>query len=117
MPHPHPHAFRKEDTLADWPDCRVEVRCPECRDRGAVVPVRLLAEQWGAGMTFKALLSRLRCRHCGRFGAPVYLLSDLHRTFCYGADPQWTVELVPPAARAARQSSARSPSSPSSASK
>jgi hypothetical protein len=89
----HPPLFRKTHRLSDWPECVIELHC--CG--GSVgYPVRLLMKRKG-DMTFENLLSRLRCKRCGRARpTPVYLVAGHHRTARYGPEADWALELVPP---------------------
>jgi hypothetical protein len=67
-----------------------------CCGGSAGYPVRLLMKRKG-DMTFENLLSRLRCKRCGRARpAPVYLVAGHHRTARYGPEADWALELVPP---------------------
>jgi hypothetical protein len=56
---------------------------------------RLLAKKYG-NRTFAEILPRLRCEQCERppAPAPVYLCAG-HRVLCFGAPPDWAIELVP----------------------
>jgi len=79
----HPPLFRKTLRLSDWPECVIELHCLHCRGGSVGYPVRLLMERKG-DMTFENLLSRLRCKRCGRpRPAPVYLAAGHHRTARY----------------------------------
>jgi hypothetical protein len=40
-------------------------------------------------------VKRMRCGKCRASPAPVYLCASHHRQFCYGAQPDWAIELVP----------------------
>jgi hypothetical protein len=40
-------------------------------------------------------VKRLKCSRCRVNAAPVYLCAGHHRSFCYGPDPDWALELVP----------------------
>ncbi len=88
----HPPAFCLDHRLSDWPECRLEVRCP-CSPRVALLPVRLLLER--GDRSFGAALAGLRCSACKGRPAPVYLLAGQCRSFMHGPPPDWALELVP----------------------
>ena len=90
----HPPSFSLDHAPSDWPDCRLEVRCP-CSPCMTQMPMRLLAEQYG-NRSFRAVLTALRCSACRGRPAPVYLVAGFTRTFVHGAPPDWALELVPP---------------------
>ena len=85
--------FQKEQLLSDWPDCTLEVRCPNC-PHVTVLPVRLLRERHG-DRSFKSVVAALCCSSCRGRPAPVYLVAGNHREFLGGPPPDWAVELVP----------------------
>ena len=75
----------------------IELHCLHCRGGSVAIPVRLLMQRNG-DMTFENLLRRLRCKRCQAVKpAPIYLVAGHHRTACGGPDPDWAIELVPPA--------------------
>lgn len=86
----HPPEFRRDQHLSDWPACHLELRC--CKGV-TLYPMRLLTINWG-DRTFEEVLTRLRCKRCGAKPAPVYLRAG-HREHCWGAPPDWAIELVP----------------------
>jgi hypothetical protein len=90
-----PAPFRLEQLLSDWPQCRLEIRCPACGSI-AIVPVTMMLRRRG-DQSFAALLGRLSCKRCKGRPAPVYLCAG-HRSDCHGASPDWAVELVAPPA-------------------
>jgi hypothetical protein len=94
----HPPEFRQAHYLSDWPDCHIEAQCPGCK-RSTTVPTRLLMQRHGDMLIMEAV-KRFRCQKCRVNAAPVYLCASHHRSFCYGPDPDWALELVPePGAR------------------
>jgi hypothetical protein len=93
----HPPLFRKQQRLSDWPECVIELHCLHCRGGSVGYPVRLLIKRQG-DMTFENLLRRLRCKRCGAAKpAPIYLVAGHRRTARGGPDPDWAIELAPPA--------------------
>jgi hypothetical protein len=40
-------------------------------------------------------VKRMRRQKCWVSPAPAYLCASHHRSFCYGPDPDWALELVP----------------------
>jgi hypothetical protein len=88
----HPPQFSPHHRLGDWPDCVLDVSCP-CHVGGfSHLPVRMLRNTYG-NLTFKTVMEKLRCSRCGGPPAPVYLVAGHHRTFHYGPEPDWAVEL------------------------
>jgi hypothetical protein len=93
----HPPLFRRTHRLSDWPECVIELHCLHCRGGSVLYPVRLLIKSQG-DMTFENLPRRLRCKRCRAVKPPsVYLVAGHHRTASGGPDPDWSIELVPPA--------------------
>jgi hypothetical protein len=90
----HCPSFSPHQSLAEWLDCRLEMHCPQC-GRVVFVPVQMIRARVG-DVTFAELVPRLRCSKCGGLPEPIYLLAGFHRTFCFGAPPDWAVELRPP---------------------
>jgi len=97
----HPPPFRLAHRLSDWPDCRLELHC--CQG-ATIFPLRLLAADRG-DRTFAEILPRLRCKHCKRPPAPVYLCAG-HREHNHGAPADWAIELVPAPGGSGRQGGA-----------
>ena len=46
-------------------------------------------------MLIMEAVKRMRCQKCRVNAAPVFLCASHHRSFCYGPDPDWALELVP----------------------
>ncbi len=88
----HPPPFNPDHLLSDWPDCRLEVRCPKCRHT-AFIPIAIIRAQHG-DRSFRRVLAALRCGQCEAVPAPVYLLAGETRVHCYGGPPGWAIELV-----------------------
>jgi hypothetical protein len=86
----HPPPFRLAQRLSDWPACSLELQC--CKGV-TIYPLRLMIRQRG-DETFAKVLSKLRCKQCGKPPAPVYLCAG-HRSHTGGAPPDWAIELVP----------------------
>ena len=89
----HPPEFRLAHHLSDWPECHIEAQCPGCK-RSTTVPTRLLMQRHGDMKVLEAV-KRMRCQKCRVSPAPAYLCASHHRSFCYGPDPDWALELVP----------------------
>lgn len=90
----HCPEFNLHQRFSDWPECRLEIRCPVCAYHVSHTPLRMLIEQLGDA-SFASLLSRLKCKECGARPAPVYLVAGHYRQFCGGGLPSWAIELVP----------------------
>ena len=75
----------------DWPDCRLELRCPSC-DTTTDYPTKLMAQIHGNG-TFDQVLKRVRCRNCKSRPDAAYLCAG-HREWRKGPYPDWAVQLV-----------------------
>lgn len=88
----HPPAFHPSHRLSEWPECRIEVRCP-CSPRVTLLPVRMLLDR--GDRPFAAVVKALRCSACKGQPAPVFLVAGQSRTHTGGAAPDWAVELVP----------------------
>ena len=89
----HPPAFDLDHTLADWPACCLEVRCP-CSPHMIQLAARTLTERHG-NRRFRDILGALRCSKCRGKPGPVYLVAGFHRTFARGPGADWALELVP----------------------
>lgn len=89
----HTPPFSPNDRLSDWPECRVEARCPACR-HAAFIPTRMIRASHG-DRTFREVLKLLRCGLCKAKPAPIFLLAGHTREHCYGGPPDWAIELVP----------------------
>jgi hypothetical protein len=89
----HPPEFRLTHHLSDWPKCHIEAQCPGCK-RSTTMPTRLLMQRHGDMKVLEAV-KRMRCQTCRVSPAPAYLCASHHRSFCYGPDPDWALELVP----------------------
>ena len=57
------------------------------------LPIKLLLREKG-DCRFGDVLPRLRCKMCGRGGAPVYLVAGHVRTFRGGGPSDWAIEIV-----------------------
>jgi hypothetical protein len=92
----HPPTFHPSHRLSDWPDCYLEIRCPQC-GKSTVAPLQLLLRGDQDGRILD-LISRFRCDRCNVKPAPVYLCASPTRTFAHGPAPDWSLELVQPPA-------------------
>ena len=90
----HPPTFHLNQTLSDWPECSLEVRCP-CSPRVTLLPVRMLCSRYG-DRPFGLILAGLRCSACRGRPAPVYLVAGHTRAFINGPPAAWSLELVVP---------------------
>lgn len=94
----HPPPFRPTHTIADWPDCHLELHCPDCR-KMTFAALRMFRLDYG-GARVLDLVARLKCSACGVKPAPVFLVAGQTRSFSGGPSPDWAIELVPGPKRA-----------------
>lgn len=87
----HPPDFSVHHKLSDWPECRLDLRCPTS-GRSVDLPVCMLLQR--GDRLFSEVIRRLRCQCCGRAPAPVYLVAGLMRRTGRGPPACWAVELV-----------------------
>jgi hypothetical protein len=88
----HPPSFHASHTIADWPECHLDARCPGCA-KTVVIPLRMLRLDFG-GARILDIVAKLRCHSCGVKPAPVHLCASPHRTFLGGPQADWAIELV-----------------------
>lgn len=87
-------AISEQDLLSNWPECRLEIRCP-CSEWSVLYPIRMLIERYG-DQTFDNLLLKLRCSKCRKRSASVHLIAGQSRCVQPGPTPSWAVELSNP---------------------
>jgi hypothetical protein len=89
----HPPPFHQADRIADWPDCHLELGCPQC-GKVAIIALRMFCRDHGRSRVLD-LVARLRCQGCGAKAAPVHLCASTCRSFGGGPKADWAIELVP----------------------
>lgn len=90
----HPPRFLQSQLLSDWPDCFLEIGCARCEERSFTIAVKGL-RRWYGNLTFAELVSRLRCKYCGRKPGSVQLLASYSRYAGEKPAPDWTLTIVP----------------------
>jgi hypothetical protein len=88
-----PAALHHAHTIADWPDCHLELHCPQC-GKMTFTALRMFRLGYG-GTRVLDLVAKLRCSACGVPAAPLYLVAGQTRSFTGGPSPDWAIELVP----------------------
>jgi predicted RNA-binding Zn-ribbon protein involved in translation (DUF1610 family) len=88
----HPPRFLPSHLIADWPDCHLELGCPQC-GKVAIVALRMFCRDHGHARVLD-LVDRLRCQGCGTKAAPVHLCASTTRSFGDGPKADWAIELV-----------------------
>ena len=61
----HPPPFNPSHTIAHWPHCHLDVRCPGC-GKAVVVPLRMLRTEARAGVPLRQRDQIIRGWCCGR---------------------------------------------------
>ena len=80
------------DTLGDWVDWWIEVRC---RCKLAYIPCRKLASEWRPERRVRDIVARLRCRSCGQRPIEARMVDDPRGTSEYGARVYGPARLLP----------------------
>ena len=60
-----------------------------------LLPLKLIARQYGQSHRLGDILLRMRCKVCRGKPARAYLNETPHRTDCHGAPPGWSLQLIP----------------------
>ena len=79
--------------LAEIEHYHVEFGC-HC-GRTVIPRGKLLIGRHGQDRRLAELISRARCERCGVPFERVYLNETHNRTYCFGPEPGWSVQLVP----------------------
>ena len=69
----------------------------ECCAGTTLLPVRLVIERQGGRRTLRHVLDRLKCQRCGGPPRRAWLNETHSRVFHHGAEPGWSVRLIPAA--------------------